>query len=129
MNQFFSAKTIARFVATTAFSVFSYAAMAQSAPSIETCGQAMSSFQKRLYAHFLAGPASLRNFIFNERGVHLLDIHEVDAWARGVSARACPEKDATASTDDGNQVAPAPTSSPVSSSATPLAVEVASAGG
>ena len=61
MNQFFSVKTIARFVAATAFSVFSYAAMAQSAPSIEACGQAMSSFQKRLYAHFLAGPASLRN--------------------------------------------------------------------
>ena len=127
MNQFFSVKTIARFVATTAFSVFSYAAMAQSAPSAEACGQAMSTFQKRLYAHFLAGPATLRNFIFNERGVHLLDIYEVDAWARRVSA--CPEKDATASTDNDNQVAPATTSSPVSTSSIPVAADVASAGG
>ena len=129
MNQFFSAKTIARFVATTAFSVFSYAAMAQSAPSAEACGQAMSAFQKRLYAHFLAGPATLRNFIFNERGVHLLDIHEVDAWARGVSAQACPEKDAAASADNDNRLAPASTSSSVTSSAIPLAADVASAGG
>ena len=130
MNRFFSVKAAARFVATTAFTVFSYAAMAQSAPSAETCGQAMSAFQQRLYAHFLAGPATLRNYVFSVRGVHLLDIYQVDAWARGVSARTCPEKDAATPSADEGPAAPAPasTASPVSSSS-PVAVDVASSGG
>ena len=128
MNRFLSVKAAARFAATTAFTVFSYAAMAQTAPSAEACGQAMSAFQQRLYAHFLAGPATLRNYVFSVRGVHLLDIYQVDAWARGVSAQTCPEKDAAAPSA-GDPVAPASTTSPVSSSSTPVGVEPASPAG
>lgn len=124
MSQFLSVKFILRIVATTAFSIFSYAAMAHSAPSIDSCSQALSSFQKRLYAHFLAGPESLRNYIFRVRGVHLLDIHEVDEWARNVSAQTCPARDASAATDD--EVRAAPTHA--STSARDSAIQI-SAGG
>ncbi|MCK9686712.1 hypothetical protein [Scleromatobacter humisilvae] len=90
MSQSFSIRPLLRYFAVVAFSILSYAAMAQAAPTSDACGHALSSFQQRLYGHFLAGPASLREFVFNERGVHLLDIREVDAWARNIQAQVCP---------------------------------------
>ncbi len=90
MGQFFTLKAVARYVATVAFSIFSYAVMAQSAPSTESCGHVLSAFQQRLYNHYLAGPDSLRQFVVGLHGVRQLDIHEVDAWARNVQAQVCP---------------------------------------
>lgn len=93
MTHFLDTRSVLRYVATVAFSIFSYAVMAQSAPDADACGHVLSGFQKRLYSHYLAGPDSLRDFVFNVRGVRLLDIYEADAWARSIEAQACPAGD------------------------------------
>ena len=97
MSQFLNTRSVLRYVATVAFSIFSYAVMAQSAPAADACGHALSAFQKNLYNHYLAGPDSLREFVFIGRGVHLLDVHEADAWARSIEAQTCPTGDRMAS--------------------------------
>ena len=97
MSHFLNTRSVLRYVATVAFSIFSYAVMAQSAPTADACGHALSAFQKHLYSHYLAGPDSLREFVFSVRGVHMLDIHEADAWARSIEAQTCPAGDRMAS--------------------------------
>lgn len=89
MSTYFNVKPILRFIGMTAFSIFSYAAVAQPTLPMGTCGQALSSLQQRLYAHYLAGPASLRDFVFARRNIYLLDVREVDAWARQIESRGC----------------------------------------
>ena len=98
MSQFLNTRSVLRYVATVAFSIFSYAVMAQSAPAADACGHALSAFQKHLYTHYLEGPDSLRDFVFIGRGVHPLDVYAADAWARNVEAQACPMGDRMAST-------------------------------
>ena len=100
MTTFLNTRSVLRYVATVAFSIFSYAVMAQSAPTTDACGHVLSAFQKHLYTRYLAGPDSLREFVFSVRGVHLMDVHEADAWARSVDAQVCPAGDRMASTDD-----------------------------
>ncbi len=117
MNQIHNVRPVLRFVAAIALSTLSYAAMAQAAPSVDTCSQTLSSFQKRLYAHFMAGPDSLRSFVFRLRAVRQLDVRDVDAWARRVAAQGCPERDAAMPADEDETVASTP--------ASPLVVSVA----
>jgi len=107
MTPFFTTRSVLRYAATVAFSIFSYAVMAQSAPTTDACGHVLSGFQRHLYTHYLAGPASLRQFVFNVRGVRLMDVGEADAWARGVDAQTCPADDRLAASTD--TAAPGPT--------------------
>lgn len=111
MSQYFTVKAGLRYFATVAISIFSYAVMAQSVPSTDACGHALSAFQQRLYSHFLAGPDSLRDFVFNVRGVQLLDIREVDAWARNISEQACPAGEHVAAQGGSANAAPATSAS------------------
>ena len=97
MTPFPNTRSVLRYAATVAFSIFSYAVMAQSAPTTDACGHVLSAFQKHLYNRYLAGPDSLREFVFSVRGVHLMDVYEADAWARGIDAQVCPAADRTAS--------------------------------
>lgn len=114
MSHTFIVKAGLRYLATLAISIFSYAVMAQPAPSADACGHALSTFQKHLYAHFLAGPDSLREFVFNVRGVQLLDIYQVDAWARNIAEQTCPAGERVAAETGNADAAPsrAPDASP-----------------
>jgi len=100
MTPFFTTRSVLRYAATVAFSIFSYAVMAQSAPATDACGHVLSAFQRHLYTHYLAGPDSLRQFVFSVRGVHPMDVHEADAWARHLDAQACPAADRLAAATD-----------------------------
>ncbi len=112
MTMHFSVRTTLRFFATTAFSIFSYAALAQPTLSMDACGQSLSSLQKRLYAHYLAGPDSLRDFVFSRRGIYLLRVQEVDAWARQVDAQGCAPGQASAASEPETGLAPTSESAP-----------------
>jgi len=106
MRKIFSIKPVMHLVAAGMLAIVSFTAAAQSAPTAGICERDLSPFQKQLYDHFRAGPDALRDFIFNVRGVRLLDIYEVDAWARKVSADACPERGENVAATGATEVKP-----------------------
>ncbi len=117
MRQYFTTRSLMRSAAAIGFSIFSYAAMAQSIPSTDACGHALSGFQKRLYARFLAGPDTLRNYVFAVRSIHLLDIREVDEWGRDIRGQVCREAAPVVGAADESTATPLP---PIVADAAPV---------